>query len=138
MENNTIKSSFKFDGYIIKSSSITITNTNIDSNLDISISPFPNLDHENGKFTISLEVEIKDHGNNLSIKIYIDGYFSYISSDINELNKLLAYNASAILFPYIRAYISTITGISGMQSIIIPTLNMKTLGDKILSLINNE
>ena len=48
---------------------------------------------------------------------------------LDNLNNLFFVNAPALLFPYIRAYISTLTNLSGFDPINLPTLNMSGLGE---------
>ena len=45
----------------------------------------------------------------------------------------MTFGAPALLFPYIRAYVSNITALSGMQPIIMPTLNMVAVGEELVS-----
>ena len=54
----------------------------------------------------------------------------YFEKGIEEkqLNNYFYINAPAILFPYIRAYITTLTSLSGLKPIILPTLNLIGLG----------
>ncbi|MFW6352660.1 MAG: protein-export chaperone SecB [Bacteroidota bacterium] len=49
--------------------------------------------------------------------------------DGETLDKLLYINAPALLFPYIRANISTLTNLSGFELVNFPTLNMTKLGN---------
>lgn len=66
------------------------------------------------------------------MKIEIDAVGSYLfdsKEDIDNLNKYFYINAPALLFPYIRAYVSTLTNLSGFEPINLPTLNMTRLGN---------
>jgi preprotein translocase subunit SecB len=47
---------------------------------------------------------------------------------IDNAKSIFYINAPAILFPYVRAYISTITNLSGNDTITLPTLNLSSLG----------
>ena len=47
---------------------------------------------------------------------------------MQELLPFICHNAPAILFPYIRAYISNITALGGIAPIILPTLNLESVG----------
>ena len=48
-------------------------------------------------------------------------------AQMQKLKTFIGLNAPAILFPYLRAYVSNITALSGMQPIIMPTLNLSTI-----------
>ena len=47
------------------------------------------------------------------------------------MNQYFYTNAPAILFPYIRAYISTLTNLSGYKPINLPTLNLTSLREEL-------
>lgn len=49
-----------------------------------------------------------------------------------------AVNAPAILFPYIRAYISLLTSLSGVGTVLLPTLNLSSLSKELLNNIKEE
>lgn len=50
---------------------------------------------------------------------------------MDNLGMFFYTNAPALLFPYIRAYISTLTNLSGFEPINLPTLNMTQLGKEL-------
>lgn len=63
-----------------------------------------------------------------NLDLSITGYFKYDSEcSIEEVEKLILINGIAILFPYLRAMITTITSNSGYLPIIIPTININKL-----------
>jgi preprotein translocase subunit SecB len=72
-----------------------------------------------------LDTSISDKNNALSIAVKAEGYFEFdegLSEDMKE--GFFNANAPAILFPYIRAYISTLSTLSGIKPIVLPTLNL--------------
>ena len=73
----------------------------------------------------------------VDIKVSLVAHFSYRTPDVEGLlDSYIAYNAPAIIFPYVRAYISALTGLSGISPIILPTLNMERFGQDLLRLVN--
>ena len=72
----------------------------------------------------------------VDIKVSMVAHFEYRSTQKDELDGYIAYNAPAIIFPYVRAYISSLTGLSGISPIILPTLNMEKFGKKLLDLLS--
>lgn len=77
------------------------------------------------KFKISLMVSVGDHDNKLNVYVRCIGIFQ-----INEENyqqSLIERNAIAIIFPYVRSYISTITTQPGMSPIVLPPINIIAL-----------
>lgn len=75
-------------------------------------------------FKLVMSVDIKDNNGNINISAKTEGVFEF-DSDLNEQQKSSFFdvNAPAILFPYIRAYISALTSLSGFSPIVIPTIN---------------
>lgn len=71
----------------------------------------------------------------VDIKVSLVAHFEYESAQQDDLDKYIAYNAPAIIFPYMRAYISSLTGLSGISPIILPTLKMEKFGKKLLELL---
>lgn len=122
------KSELQFDGYLIKKSIISIDADDV-GNLDLSISFNPSavLDKAKSTFKLLLEVAISDIDKKLTINISSEGFFIYKNINEDGLNNFLYLNAPAILFPYIRAYISSLTTLSGISSVILPTLNLSSL-----------
>ena len=51
------------------------------------------------------------------------GIFEF-DEDLTNKQLFFSQNAPAILFPYIRAYISALTALSGIPTITLPTLNL--------------
>ena len=79
--------------------------------------------HENNQYSIELSFELSEDveiPSPIEIFIEIEGQFS-----VKEDNKSFIYdNATAILFPYLRALISTITANANLPSLIIPPINI--------------
>ena len=104
---------------------------------------------EAGQFGIKIGVDDSFEHINLIIKISTNeevilvdmvGYFKF-SDDIKleEKEKFLHLNGAAILYPYIRAYISTITSFNKNGSaIIIPTVNFQQLYENYLKKKENN
>ena len=123
MEN----SGFQFKGFLIKKSTIIINNTD---NLELSIEFKPSgfLDKANSKFKLLLDIIISPiNKDELNIEISAEGSFVYNDLSDDKLNNFLYLNAPAILFPYIRAYISSLTALSGISPVVLPTLNLSSL-----------
>jgi preprotein translocase subunit SecB len=72
-----------------------------------------------------LNTSITDKNNALSIAVKAEGYFEFDKGLDEEMkDAFFNTNAPAILFPYIRAYISTLSTLSGIKPIVLPTLNL--------------
>lgn len=130
MEN----SQFQFKGFQIKKSLIDINN-NDDLDLSIQFKPSGILNKKESTFVLNLGVVIKD-SDKLNIEILSESFFKYSNIDDDKLSNFLYLNAPAIMFPYLRAYISSLTALSGINPITLPTLNLSGLKSELESNIS--
>lgn len=70
-----------------------------------------------------MEVLIENEDKSLRIQVSIIGVFES-DVDITKEKSFIEVSAPAIIFPYIRAYVSNLTSMSGIQPILLPTYNM--------------
>jgi len=70
-----------------------------------------------------MEVLIENEDKSLRIQVGIIGIFES-DVDLTKEKSFIEVNAPAIIFPYIRAYVSNLTSMSGIQPILLPTYNM--------------
>lgn len=78
---------------------------------------------DDNKYKVILEVVVGDDNEDIHIYIKCMGIFS-----IDKYEKsLIERNTLAILFPYVRSYISTITTQPGMTPIVLPAINIIAL-----------
>lgn len=61
------------------------------------------------------------------VTVEITGYFK-INTDEN-VQEYLRVNGTAILFPYLRTFISVITSLDNSDAIVIPTINTNSFGE---------
>ena len=80
---------------------------------------------EDSKFRLVLEVNIFDENKAININVIAHGYFEF-DRELSEPEKgdFFNINAPAILFPYLRAYVNTLTVLSGIPSVTLPTVNL--------------
>lgn len=124
MEN---ASSFQFENFIINKSLFELGNSTDISDLSVGFRPSGKLDLENQMFHLELSVSISDSSETLKVEIESVGFFKFENIESDKLSSFLYYNAPAILFPYLRAYISSLTTLSGIKPIVLPTLNLSNL-----------
>lgn len=76
-------------------------------------------------YKLQLDINISNSENQFSVFVSIIGQFEF-DSDLEPKAKenFFKINAPSILFPYVRAYISTLTSLSGMVPVILPTINI--------------
>lgn len=115
---------FKFKGYrIIKSDLRIASSGDINQKLNVTFSGIKD-NVCNALYMLDLGVAIKNEEKSIEIEIEMRGFFEF-SNELTDHEKGVFFtgNAPAIMFPYLRAYISTITSLSGIEPIILPTIN---------------
>lgn len=83
------------------------------------------------QFQLQLGVNINEEEGKFEIKLETESIFEY-PKDANlesYKNSLFVINAPAIVFPYLRAYITNLTALSGIPVLTIPTFNLSNLGE---------
>lgn len=117
---------FRFIKYRILESSIK-TNLAQDSasQLSVNFKQTVGVDEGNHKMRLLFDTEIADEKKNIEIMVKAEGFFEFEQGLPEEQKeRFFKINAPAILFPYVRAYISTLTALSGINPITLPTLNL--------------
>lgn len=138
MNKKVEKARFRFVEYLFKETSIKLTGEDISDDVEFGIEPNGIFEEDNKMFILTLNVLVKDKKSSLEVKMTVTGKFEYETNDIQELVPYLGFNAPAIMFPYIRAYITNITALGGMSPIILPTLNMEGIGKELLDKISSN
>lgn len=122
------KASFTFGNY-------TFTKVNLDlstiysrnDEFQVDIDPSGMLDERTGVYELSLTLSIKAKE---AVVIFIQCEATFMfgkSLLIEELPSFFYANAIAILFPYVRAFISTITLQANIHPFVLPTYNLSSL-----------
>ena len=129
---DTITSAFKFDKYIIQRSVINRKLMDSPESFQIGFNPKGTHFKEDGRFELFLGIHIEDEKKSLLIEVDAIATFFLKGETSEKMLKTYFYiNAPAILFPYIRAYIATLTTLSGMAPINLPTLNLSQLAPEL-------
>lgn len=123
------KSSFQFLDYKVVRSLIEINGVS-SKELELEFEPKGILNNVNNVFTLVMTVRIFDLDKNLNIEVVFEGEYSIGHRDEN-FNGFILSSAPAILFPYIRAYLTSLTALSGVNPIILPTMNLSGLQEKL-------
>jgi len=130
MVEKKLKTSFQFRGFQVNESHIKKEkDSKIGKEFSIGFDPRGVINKANKTYEINLGVKIEDKEKTFVANIEATGNFTF-DTDIDEkqLDSLFYINAPAILFPYIRAYISALTTLSGVETVTIPTINLSSLG----------
>lgn len=105
-------------------------------NYNIQFVPSGRLSRAQGRFMLLLDVNITSTPESFIARLIVRGHFSFDPNQPSEqLDKLLTLNSTALVFPYVRAYISSLTALSGLPTIIVPTYNLSGLADPLRAAI---
>lgn len=117
---------FRFKSYkIIESHIVSDPEKEVSQNLNVEFEQTAGVNEEGYNMRLEMSAIVNDENNALDIKVKAHGFFEF-DSEISEKEKdtFFRTNAPAILFPYVRAYITALSSLSGTQPVILPTLNM--------------
>jgi len=126
MEKNSI---FQFNRFKVIKSLIEIKGKGSEE-LNLEIEPKSVLNNNENIFNLEMKVNIVDETGNINIEIIVEGEYNIMERDEN-LKSFLFTNAPAIMFPYVRAYITSLTALSGITTITLPTMNLLGLKEKL-------
>lgn len=138
MESKTTGAKFNFKGYRVTEASMSLGALPISNNLSMNIGYKVDSAPEDKSISLELKCSAWDDLNHLQVAATISGEFEGKDCTNDELNKFAAYNAPAILFPYLRSYISIMTSQSGVQPVLLPTVNLVSIGNDILRQLRSE
>ena len=128
MEN----SKFQFKGFTIVRSLIERKSEKASKKLTLGFTPKGLINRAENTFQLQLGVKIEDADKTFNIEIDAIANYTFENKEgMDNLGMFFYTNAPALLFPYIRSYISTLTNLSGFEPINLPTLNMTQLGKEL-------
>lgn len=125
-----LKSVLKFNKYLVKK---IIFEANPDFNptdkipVEVEFTYDQDINYDGNEMAICLGCDIfKEKNKNypFSLEIELLGFFSFEENLEPEKIDILRVNATAILFPYLRSIVSSITADSGFQTLVLPVVNI--------------
>lgn len=117
---------FRFLGYRITDSQIHIDpDKKVSPKCDVSFEKTIGVNDSERKMKLFFEAKIDSINKAMHIEVKAEGFFEF-DHEITDKEKDIFFKTSApaILFPYIRAYIGTLSSLSGIAPVILPTLNL--------------
>ena len=130
MDGRTSLSSLKFEGYVVEKVMFQ-RNQNLDNsikewNLTFDVKNETKINSQKNKMKINLSVEVFKEVKNAPfiIEVEIAGVFSINGDD--DILKFEA-NAIAIMYPYLRAIVSTYTSAANVVPVILPAINVNAM-----------
>ena len=134
MEREIVASSFTFNEYVIRKSVFEINEDfqAVDQiELDFKLNTDIKLSESKDAALVILICEVfKDPVSNnypFYIQVEIMGNFSLNGEVDANLVDLCKVNGTAILFPYLRAYVSYLTSMAGFPNLLLPTVNVSKM-----------
>jgi preprotein translocase subunit SecB len=122
------KAAFSLENYRFEK--VFIDNSNkISNDLDISFDPSGVFDAETSNFELKfIFIAHNENINNPFVKIECISIFKFEDKiDFENIPSYFYRNSIAIIFPYIRAFISTVTLQANIFPIVLPTMNLSEL-----------
>lgn len=133
MSQKESKAAFQFIRFFINESHFKFTEEGKEYNLSVAIIPSGIAFSDLHQFHLLLDVIVKDKDNRFECFIKTTSVFNFPDdADLEQYkSSFFITNAPAITFPYIRAYIATLTAQSGVFNILLPTLNLSGLSQEL-------
>lgn len=131
-----IKAHLKIEEILVKESHLTQKPIEYDLELNYDIKPVGgHLDYKTKSIQINIAININDKNEQFSANVVMVGLFKYETDSLEDIMSYTYLNSPAIIFPYIRSYITALTSLSGAETITIPPMNMTALGEQLVGQI---
>lgn len=125
----TSNATFSFLNYRFKEAKLSLGSLHTNKPLNLNFSPSGLYDSKRSIFTLSLlfQANEEDHKETV-ISIFCEADFGFKKGTrFDEIPKFFFPNSIAIIFPYIRSFISTLTLQANIPPLILPTMNLMPL-----------
>jgi len=126
------KAAFKLDNYHFTSASLDFNIAN-DAKLNISFIPKGAFHSKDSQYELTFEVIIESNVTRTTVvKVSCVALFSFSDKlKIDEIPEYFFPNSLAIVFPYVRAFVSTLTLQANVSPLILPTVNLMGLTEEL-------
>lgn len=132
MKNSMPKAAFSIINYYFDKVNVDMDNKPANNELSISFDTTGVFKSQESNYEITFVVEVVNNEQKPLVKIQCRGVFQI--HDVHsgpEIPDFFYNNSIAILFPYVRSYISIVTTQANLPGIILPTLNLSSLGEQL-------
>lgn len=126
------KAAFKLDSYHFTKAALDFDIPN-EVELNISFNPKGTFFSKSARYQLDFDViiECKDTGMEV-VKVSCVAIFSFGASlSLTDIPDYFYPNSLAIIFPYIRAFVSTISLQANVKPIVLPTINLMGITDEL-------
>ncbi len=122
---------FKFDSYKISSFSF-YEPKNDEQKINLAFNPSGVFIKNSKTFVLILEfAAIGNDDGDIILKTKLESIFKFESIELETIPAYFYKNAIAIVFPYLRAFISTLTQLASVKHLLLPILNLESLEKKL-------
>ena len=126
------KAAFKFDNYHFTKASLDF-NIPTDAELNISFNPKGVFYAKDACYDLVFDVTVECVETNTEVvKVSCEASFSFGNKlSIEDIPDYFYPNSLAIVFPYVRAFVSTISLQANVRPVVLPTINLMGLTEKL-------
>lgn len=126
------KAAFAISNYIFDKIQIDLSNQK-SNELSLSFETKGIFHNDNLSYELIFLVSVFEKGNKEPfISVRCKGFFEFEEvSNLEDIPDYFYRNSIAILFPYVRSYISLVTTQANIPGIILPTLNLSSLEEEL-------
>lgn len=119
-------SEFRFLGYRVHEVSYRLDKKPLAEKVNIRIDAHHHFRSEDSRFVeVELECEVKTEDEGFVLSVTMCGGFKASDAMSDELFKNVSHvSAPAVLYPFLRAFVSTLTAQAGIQAITLPLVNL--------------
>lgn len=137
--NNNSESGIQFINFLVKESHLIFKEPG-KQKISVSFSAKGYIFKDINQLQLQLGVDVNEEEGKFEIHLETESIFEYPENADLEFykNSLFIVNAPAIVFPYLRAYITNLTALSGIPVLTIPTFNLTNLGESLKNNIVQE
>lgn len=124
------KVSFRFANFFVRESHILL-NEQGEFKIRVNITPKGYIFKSLNQFHLELNVDVQEETGKFNLTVKAISIFEFEQgANLEEYkSSMFVVNAPAIAFPYVRAYIATLTAQSGLFTVTLPTFNLTSLAD---------
>ena len=126
------KATFKLDNYHFTKASLDF-NIPTDAELNISFNPKGVFYAKDARYDLVFDVTVECVETNTEVvKVSCEASFSFGNKlSIEDIPDYFYPNSLAIVFPYVRAFVSTISLQANVRPVVLPTINLMGLTEKL-------
>jgi preprotein translocase subunit SecB len=129
MKENPTPAAFSFQSHLIRKVSFSQPLLNQET-VSIEFEPSGEYKPKEGVYKLMLRFygNYGEKNEHTLIDLVSEGYFKFDKNiPFEEIPDYFFPNSIAILYPYLRAFVTTFTSVANMKALVLPTLNLNSL-----------